>query len=144
MIRDGRPEERLALEELQRRAALTWTAHRDYLLANPDVIALPLAHLTARRVRVAERDGAVAGFAVLLPDRTGVFELEGLFVDPPHTHRGIGRALVADALARLPAQAQLQVVANPHAEGFYARLGFVAFETIPTMFGPASRMRLAT
>ena len=65
-IRFGRPDERAALEELQRRASLMWEEYLAYLLANPDVIELPLAQLREGRVRVAQWHGRVAGFAALL------------------------------------------------------------------------------
>ncbi len=39
IIRDGRPEERPDLEELQRRASLIWDSDRPHLLAHPDALA---------------------------------------------------------------------------------------------------------
>jgi GNAT superfamily N-acetyltransferase len=145
IVRPGRPEERAALEDLQRRAALAWADYRSYLLANPDVIALPLAQLREQRVRVAESDGLAVGFAVLLP-RGDICDLDGLFVEPGWWGRGIGRLLVADAAARARELGALAVeaVANPHAEGFYARLGFAVTGMEQTLFGPANRMRLLT
>ena len=52
-FRFGRPEERVALEELQRRPSLIYEADRAMLLANPGAIDLPLAQLQEKRVRVA-------------------------------------------------------------------------------------------
>ena len=40
-IRPALPEERLELEELQRRASLALETYRDQLEANPDAIDLP-------------------------------------------------------------------------------------------------------
>jgi GNAT superfamily N-acetyltransferase len=143
-IRLGRADERAMLEALQRRASLTWAEYRSYLLANPDVIELPLAQLRDGRVRVAEWDGVVAGFAALLP-RNGFCELDGLFVEPGLWGRGVGRALIADALAHARAEgaASIETVANPRAEGFYRRLGFAACGQAQTPLGPASRMRIS-
>jgi GNAT superfamily N-acetyltransferase len=142
-IRLGRADERGRLEELQRRASLMWEEYRPYLLANPDVIELPLAQLLHSRVRVAEINGAVAGFAALLP-KEGFQELDGLFVEPDLWGRGVGRALIADALARVRAEgvAAIETVANPRAEGFYGKLGFTVLGRAETQFGPANRMRL--
>jgi GNAT superfamily N-acetyltransferase len=143
ILRDARPAERRDLEELQRRASLMWEADRPFLLANPDVIELPLAHIAEGRVRVAEESGKPLGFAVLL-ERSDAAILEGLFVEPEQGGRGIGRLLVEDAGARaaragLPA---LEVVANGNALGFYQRLGFAVFGEAQTQFGPAKRLRL--
>jgi N-acetylglutamate synthase-like GNAT family acetyltransferase len=142
-IRDGRPEERAALEDLQRRASLMWEEYRDFLLANPEAIELPLAQLLESQVRVAELQGEAAGFSALLP-RGDFCELDGLFVEPALWGRGIARALVADAAARARASGAqaIEVVANPRAEGFYRRLGFAICGTAQTQFGPANRMRL--
>jgi GNAT superfamily N-acetyltransferase len=143
-IRFGRPEERTALEELQRRASLMWEEYRPYLLANPDVIELPLAQLREGRVRVAQMDGRLAGFSALLP-KDGSHALDGLFVEPGLWGRGVGRALIADALAiaRAEGVATMEVVANPRAEGFYKKLGFAVIGRAETQFGPANRMRIS-
>jgi GNAT superfamily N-acetyltransferase len=142
-IRDGRMDERLALEELQRRASLEYEEHRRRLLDNPDVIELPRAHLEGGHVRVAEQGGRALGFAVVLP-RGGLFVLDGLFVEPGHWRGGIGRALIADARARILAAGgvRLETVANPNAEGFYEKQGFRAVGIAATLFGPARRMVL--
>lgn len=143
IIRPGRPDERAALEELQRRASLMWEEYRPFLLANPDVIALPLSQLVEKQVRVAETGGEAVGFSALLP-RGEVFDLDGLFVEPAHWGRGIGRALMEDAAvrARQTGMAAIEVLANPRAEGFYKRLGFAVLGPEQTLFGPANRMRL--
>jgi len=141
-LRQARSEERAGLEALQRRASLMWEDDRVFLLANPDVIELPLAHIRAGRVRVAEGDGAALGFSVLLP-REDDAVLDGLFVEPDHWRRGIGRMLVEDAAARARALrlTALEVVANHNALGFYERLGFAVSGMAETPFGPARRLR---
>ncbi|WP_129791721.1 acetyltransferase [Sphingosinicella sp. CPCC 101087] len=50
--------------------------------------------------------------------------LEALFVDPDHHGRGIGRALVKEALARHPDLATDVNEQNLQAVGFYERIGF--------------------
>lgn len=146
-IRSGRPDERAALEELQRRASLAYEEYRPYLLANPEAIELPLAQLQDNRVRVAQIAGRLVGFsAVLAPRRaegTDICDLDGLFVEPGCWGRGIGRRLVEDALAacRAAGVAAMDVIANPRAGGFYEKLGFAITGTARTQFGPANRMR---
>ena len=68
---------------------------------------------------VAMRDGEQAGFISLMEDFIG-----GLFVSPRHQGYGIGRLLIAHALA-LKGQLQLEVyTANDRAYAFYRALGF--------------------
>lgn len=140
-FRHARVDERRALEALQLRASLVWEEYRASLLAHPDAIELPDDQLRDGRVRVAERDGRVVGFSVVLPTAPGIVELDGLFVEPDAMRGGVGRALVEDALAQLPDARVMQVVANPRAEEFYVRVGFTRIGEAPTRFGPALRMQ---
>ena len=115
-------------------------------MPSPDegVIELPLAHISKGRVRVAEELSRVMGFAVLVPRDTDA-ALDGLFVEPEHWRRGIGRLLVEDAVARARAAglAALDVVANGNALGFSEKLGFTVCGAAQTQFGPAKRLRRA-
>jgi predicted N-acetyltransferase YhbS len=59
--------------------------------------------------------------------------------------RGVGRALVDACGSRAAADGSrlLHVIGNPHADGFYRRIGFEPTEPVQTEFGPASRYVLA-
>ncbi len=142
-IRFGRPAERATLEDLQRQASLVWEDYRAQLMAQPELIHLPMTQIEQRQVRVAEIEGEAAGFSVVLPVSAGVFELDGLFVRPTHWRRGIGWALLGDAVdvARQHEAHALDVVANPRAEALYAKFGFVQTGLAQTQLGPAHRMR---
>jgi GNAT superfamily N-acetyltransferase len=139
-IRLAYTEERLALEELQRRASLALGEYNEQLEAHPDAIELPLAQIERGEVLVAEVDGAVAGFAALLVEDEHA-ELDGLFVEPPHWRRGIGAALIDAAVREARRKGlSLMVVANPSAREFYERCGFTLEGEAVTRFGPALRM----
>lgn len=89
-------------------AALTVTP--EFLIAQPAVVA-----------RVDERP---VGFAAL----TGLgrqLRLEHLWVLPEYMGRGIGRALFQEiaGVGQAAGWSSLQIVSDPHAEGFYRRLG---------------------
>ena len=71
-IRPARTDEQKMLESLQRRASLSNPGDRDALLANPDAIAVPLEQLAEGCVFVAERAGAVVGFAAVIKRPDGV------------------------------------------------------------------------
>ncbi|MGV0761664.1 GNAT family N-acetyltransferase [Tistrella mobilis] len=80
-------------------------------------------HMAGRRVLVA----------VYADDVVGTASLDGavvrsVFVSPDFQRRGIGMALMAaiEAFARAMASPRLLVPSSVTAEGFYARLGFVA------------------
>ena len=139
-VRLARREEREALEALQRRASLALEEHRDQLEAEPDAIELPIGMIERDEVFVAELDGEVAGFAVVLIGDE-VAELDGLFVEPEHWRKGVGAALVDVATheARKRGMA-LMVTANPSAREFYEKCGFTVEGEAQTRFWPALRM----
>jgi N-acetylglutamate synthase-like GNAT family acetyltransferase len=143
-IRLAKPSERKGLEALQRRSSMHQPMYQAQLAAHPDAIELPAGQITAGLVRVAEQDGVVVGFAVLL-DRSGrSCELDGLFVEPDRMRSGVGRRLVEDAtrVARERGATSIDVVANPQAVAFYEAVGFSRVGEAQTRFGPAPRMSL--
>ena len=93
-IRPALPSEKLALEQLQRRASLANEGDRDALLAHPDAIQIPAEQIFGGRVFVAEYEGVMAGFAAIEPREDGDSELDGLFVEPSMQRRGIARSLI--------------------------------------------------
>jgi GNAT superfamily N-acetyltransferase len=142
-IRDAAAAEAQMLEALQRRSSHVWEAYREQLAANPDAIELPQSFIDSGWVRVAvDHSGAPIGFSVTIPGNGRAHELDGLFVEPAHMLRGVGRALVEDAAARASGQGAecLEVTAGP-ARGFYERVGFYRVDAAQTRFGPAVRMR---
>jgi GNAT superfamily N-acetyltransferase len=144
-IRAARPDERESLEELQRRSSMHQPLYREQLAAEPGAIELPAEQIEAGLVRVAELDGLPVGFTVLLEPADGACELDGLFVEPEHMRRGIGRQLVEDVarIARSNGARRIDVVANQQALEFYGRVGFVVVGEAQTRFGPAPRMSLS-
>ena len=140
-IRPAQPEERLELEELQRRASLALETYREQLEANPDAIDLPAEQIERGDVLVAEMDGRIAGFAAVLTAQDKA-ELDGLFVEPGLWRRGFGTALVDAAVheARRRGLSLLTVVADPAAREFYESCGFTAEGVAETRFGPALKM----
>ncbi|WP_225770828.1 GNAT family N-acetyltransferase [Inquilinus sp. Marseille-Q2685] len=140
-IRPARPQDRDALGALKLRASLAWGDHVEALRALPEARQVPAEHLPA--AVVAERDGAIAGFATVLPCGDGEAELEDLFVDPAAWGRGIGRRLLAEAETRAIALGarSLHVVAGGRARAFYERYGFRVTGPVMTDLEPAFAMQ---
>ena len=139
-IRMARPEERDALEALQRRASLALGQYNEQLEAHPDAIELPVEQIERGGVIVAELDDQLAGFAAVVIDEHEA-ELDGLFVEPKLWRRGIGAALVNVAVHEARRQGlAVMVVAEPSAREFYEKCGFTLEEPAETRFGPALRM----
>ena len=121
-IRTARPGEEPLLSDLALRSKGHWGHDEAFLeRARPELTVHP-EHLVRWIVRVAERDGALVGFAAVDPEAR---ELEMLFVDPAAIGTGAGRALLADALdrAREAGLTELVIEADPDAEPFYRSQG---------------------
>lgn len=142
VLRDIRPDEGPALEDLQRRASLALGDHVAELTADPSLVALPPEHLA--QGFVAEHAGRVAGFAVLLREGLDEAELDGLFVEPEVWRRGVGRALAAEAerRARAAGARRIRVTANVRAVAFYQACGYRVVGETMTRFAPAPVMTL--
>ncbi len=80
--------------------------------------------VSALQVYVIESVDEIAGFYALVPG-TPRWALDHLWVRPEHMGQGLGRQLVAHALARARSAgaAGLDIQADPNAEPFYRRLG---------------------
>src|SRR3954451_8715915 len=143
-IRPADAAERRALEKLQMRASVHSTRYAEQLRAHPEAIEIPSEQIERGLVRVAERNGAIAGFAVLLPPVDRGCELDAIFVEPDVMGRGVGRRLIDDAvgIARRSGATRIEVVANPDAWAFYERLGFSGEGEVVTDFGPGRQMHL--
>ena len=142
-VRLARHNERMMLEDLQRRASLMSEAYREQLLAHPDAIELPPEQMEDGRVFVAERQKVILGFCIVLTRSDGDAELDGLFVEPDVWKQGVGRMLVAHAagIAASSGSRWLRVIANPEAMDFYVACGFELSGEEETRFGKALAMR---
>jgi N-acetylglutamate synthase-like GNAT family acetyltransferase len=127
LIRLALEAEQKPLEALQLRSSLENAGDRAFLMANPEVIQLPLQQIRDCLVFVAELNGTVVGFVALKVYAPRKMELEGLFIEPGHWRLGTGRRLVAHAIevSRAQGARTMLVFANPHADGFYRRVGFI-------------------
>lgn len=90
---------------------------------------------------VAEVNGTVAGFSVGHRSARSIGRVVTLDVHPRHRRRGLGRALLAELVARLSragaGQARLEVDSeNAGAIAFYESLGFRRRHQIANYYGP--------
>ncbi|WP_025031393.1 GNAT family N-acetyltransferase [Nitratireductor aquibiodomus] len=81
-------------------------------------VYLPMAD-----TRTVWADGRLVGFLALLGNQVG-----GLFLDPQFHGRGLGRALMDDALARMGTLELDVFVKNDIGRRFYERYGFIVVD----------------
>lgn len=92
-------------------------------------------------VYVAVLAEQIVGFYALIPtERPEVYELDDLWVLPAYIGRGIGKRLFQHAVATMLEEggAVLRLVAEPHAIGFYQKMGMTKVGERPSK--PAGRV----
>src|SRR5205085_1068430 len=126
-VRRALPNEATRLTSLAQEAKAHWGYPDGWLAAWQDDLTLTPSYITAQQVLVAESD-AEAGVlgVVVLHDNGDHWSLEHVWVVPRAHGLGIGRALVEQALAIARERRRewvVRVESDPHAAGFYKRLG---------------------
>jgi N-acetylglutamate synthase-like GNAT family acetyltransferase len=136
-IRGAKREEQRALTRLIVRA----TQHSGFDDAFIDrarpALAVSLNGIVTGNVQVAEQSGEVIGVVEVYTALQGIAVL-GLFVDPTHWKKGVGRALFEAAIARARTLkvGAFMIYASPFAEGFYSRLGAIRIGEGPFSYAP--------
>lgn len=119
-IRRAVPADSERATELARRAKAHWGYPADWLAAWDSDLKITAEDIDRHKTFVASLDDEVVGVCQLQEsDLHSV--LEHVWVDPTAHGRGVGRALVEHACR--VARGVIAVVADPHAERFYLRLG---------------------
>jgi GNAT superfamily N-acetyltransferase len=133
IVRDALASEAPALSDLAMRSKAHWGYDDPFLVACREELTVTSGMIEAGEVRVAERDGTPQGLHRLsVSDTEACVEL--LYVDPAAIGSGVGRRLWDDLVGRaISAGARrLLIEADPHAEGFYVRIGAVRTGSCPS------------
>ena len=149
-IRRALPGEAAHLSALALRSKALWGYDAAFIEACRAALTVDPEAIAKHPFYVVDEGGKIAGFYGLggQPPRG---EIEFLFVEPQSVRRGCGRRLVRHllALAQSLGFEELDVAADPYAEGFYAamgavRIGEVASDAIPDRLIPRLRFSLLT
>ena len=137
VIRPAFPGEGERLREIAAAAKGYWGYDAELVRAWAASLDLSPARLAGAKVFVAEVDARALGWAELLPPAGGVCVLEHLWVEPAWMRRGIGSALFRHAAdrARGLGATTMEWEAEPHALGFYARMGGRDLRTVTSEWG---------
>ena len=120
---EGRRDELVALTM---RSKASWGYHEDFMARFGETSVTRELVGVGRGCVVAFDGHRAVGFAVLDDEKERAW-LEDLWVEPGYFGRGVGRALVGDCVKRSRdwGRRVLELESDPHAEGFYLRLGAV-------------------
>jgi GNAT superfamily N-acetyltransferase len=123
-MRRARASDAAALTRIAHAAKRHWGYSDALIELWNDELTVTTDFVDAHPVYVATRGATVVGFYALSHEND-VFELEHMWVDPPHIGNGVGRQLFTHAVAtaRALGGALLAIAADPNAEAFYSGLG---------------------
>lgn len=123
-LRRANPDEAASLTKLAVRSKRHWGYSDAFMRAAVSDMQVPAEVIAREHAVVAERDGEVAGFYVLAVEAEGP-TLRDLWVEPHAIGTGVGAVLWRDMLeaARARGFHVVRIVSDPHAEGFYVKMG---------------------
>jgi GNAT superfamily N-acetyltransferase len=133
-IRPASPAEAGRLSTLAFRSKASHGYPADFMEACRAELTYASHAIAAGGFEVLEADGEVQGFYALLKVSPDTWELDALFVEPDAAGHGYGRMLMEHAIdaARARGGARLVIQADPHAVGFYERMGAVRIGERPS------------
>src|ERR1700726_2722397 len=135
-IRPARVEEAAALSDLCFRSKAVWGYDPEFMALMLAALGVAGEDIAAGDVWVATgADRQIAGVVALAPgDAPGALDLNKLFIEPRHIRSGVGRALLAHAIAeaRRHGAGRLTILADPNAAAFYERAGAVRIGEAPS------------
>jgi GNAT superfamily N-acetyltransferase len=145
-IRPARVEEAAALSDLCFRSKAVWGYDPEFMALMLAALGVAGEDIAAGDVWVATgADGQIAGVVALAPgDAPGALDLNKLFIEPRHIRSGVGRALLAHAIAeaRRRGAGRLTILADPNAAAFYERAGAVRIGEAPSHAVPGRLLPL--
>ena len=123
-IQPAQVEDASRLTAIAMAAKAYWGYPQHWLKRWEPSLTIDPAYVRANQVYAARAGQELIGFYALVgaPPR---LDLDQLWVDPPFIGQGFGKALFHDAVKRavLVGARELQIEADPHAEGFYLHMG---------------------
>ena len=124
ILRRAQPDDADTLTDLALAGKAFWGYDEDFIEACRAELTFHPDEVARRHIVVAEIDGAVTGFYSVDGDPPAG-ELGNLWVRPDQIGTGLGRVLWQDALTTAAAAGyvNLDIDAEPFAEGFYLRMG---------------------
>ena len=126
-VRPAHTREAEALSALCFRSKAHWGYGEEFMARSRASLTISPEFIATGRVFVAEPEGcAPLGVASVAPlAEKGLYDLVHLFVEPSTMLKGVGRLLFEAAInkARADGARRLVIQSDPHAVGFYRRLG---------------------
>jgi GNAT superfamily N-acetyltransferase len=124
-IRRATPDEAQVLTDLTRRSKAHWGYDAVFMAKHWDELAVTAEQIMDEHVYLLEANGRICGYYWLGYSCGDMITLENLFIDPDVMRSGVGTALWLHALEAAASLGYrvMQFDSDPHAEGFYLKMG---------------------
>jgi GNAT superfamily N-acetyltransferase len=124
IIRPAVKEEAARLSEIAIEAKRFWGYPEHWIKHWQSDLTLSPEYLATNPVFLAEKDEQILGFYALII-RQNQAELDHLWVTPEHIGSGVGKALFLHAMQNAARRnvSEIEILADPNAEGFYRKMG---------------------
>lgn len=138
------------LSEITKRSKAYWGYSDEQLEAWSELLTITEAYLESNSVYKLIADDKTIGYYSFFYEDKQTTKLDNLFVLPEYIGTGIGRLLMEDFLkhAKSTAATRILLDADPYAESFYAKFGFIKTGQIATSvkdrFLPVMMLQIAT
>ncbi len=144
LVRRAKPSEAEALSALALRSKAHWGYDPDFIARCREALTVTEAMIASHDVFVAESSGRPLGFYVLKAGPADEGVLDFMFVDPVAIGQGLGERLWRHAVQRAAGHGYkaLRIDADPHAEGFYRRMGAVRVGEVASTVDPGRMLPL--
>ncbi len=119
----------------------SWGYPEEWIQAWAGILTVTPAYIRRHPTFYARIGNSLAGFCALKLGRSGA-TLDHLWVAPARTGRGIGRALFrrGEEAARRAGAQRIIIESDPHAAGFYRRMGARLVGRRPASIGGVKRL----
>jgi len=99
-----------------------------------DLLTITKKYIEAKLVYKIVIDGTAVGYYSFFPENEYTVRLDNLFILPEYIGKGIGKLLMDDFMMRIATTGVKKVIldADPNAELFYTKLGFVKIGELKT------------
>jgi len=124
IIRKAAIEEADALTRIAHDAKRHWGYPEHWIKHWQDDLTITADYIAANRVYLAENEGGPLGFYALIM-REGKAELDHTWVAPTSIGTGVGKEMFLHAMQIAAGErvAEVEIVSDPNAEGFYRKMG---------------------
>ncbi|HUD11407.1 MAG TPA: GNAT family N-acetyltransferase [Candidatus Saccharimonadia bacterium] len=133
IIRSGQAKDAVFLSDLAFRSKAYWGYDKEFMARFKSDLKMEPADCASGLTRIAFHGDAIVGFYSLYGDAPEG-KLTDLFVEPSYIGKGVGKELWGGAIrqAKELGFTTLEIHSDPHAEGFYLRMGAERKGSVPS------------